>query len=889
MGPKQAAGIDAWLRQGGVVVTASDRASRAITTAYHRARRSEGLTGWAAPRVLDWQSFARDAWQQRSMDGRLLLNPVQEQALWTDIVAGEGSAAVALEESRRRLAAMAMEAHALICSYAPQLLDGRARSGWQQDAAAFSRWLAAFDDACRSSNALSTNRVPLELIPLLREEPAGRPPILLAGFDRLLPVEQTLFEAWGEWSLAADDSQPAAITHYEVPDEHSELAACAAWCRRKLQQNPDARLLILTQDAAKRRGEIERALLGSNGDDGPLRFEFSLGVPLNGVSVARSASMLLRWLDGSLREHEVDWLIASGHSARSQDETSALHAYMRKLRDRGLQRVQWTLRAFLLQPYARLLPQEWTRRMAAAQRQLQTAAQHPLSPLDCADLVPELLRTIGWPGDRSASSIEFQAARRFQQAVDACGSLGFRGVRITWHEFIAELDHAIAETLFAPESEDAPIVIAGPAESAGLHADAIWFLGATEDAWPAPGSLHPLLPAEVQRATSMPHAAAQLDWDVAQAVTARVLRSAPEACFSHARLTEGVETRASRLVLDIAGAPQPLPPDWNQIHRISPATELVRDVLSIPLSSGHTDIRGGSSVLTAQSQCAFKAFATARLSAQGWTRAEAALTPAIRGNLVHSVLHAIWAGPPDGIRTLDELLAIPDRRAFVAAHAERVMTNDLPPDVREQMPQRYLGLEQERLTRLITDWLNYEAARLPFMVAGTEMKSAKEIAGLMLNMRLDRIDRLNDGSYLVIDYKTGDVSQKLWDLPRPDDVQLPLYAGFALEPGQDLGGLVFAKVRAGDLCFTGRVGDAPSTLGGVLKNITSLKRTALTLEQLLAWRDAIERLARDFLDGRADVDPRDPPQTCARCGLYTLCRIQERELVTEEAMEGADE
>ena len=36
------------------------------------------------------------------------------------------------------------------------------------------------------------------------------------------------------------------------------------------------------------------------------------------------------------------------------------------------------------------------------------------------------------------------------------------------------------ETLFAPESRDAPIQIIGPAESAGLTADGVWFLGAND-------------------------------------------------------------------------------------------------------------------------------------------------------------------------------------------------------------------------------------------------------------------------------------------------------------------------------------------------------------------------------------------------------------------------
>jgi hypothetical protein len=54
-------------------------------------------------------------------------------------------------------------------------------------------------------------------------------------------------------------------------------------------------------------------------------------------------------------------------------------------------------------------------------------------------------------------------------------------------------------------------------------------------------------------------------------------------------------------------------------------------------------------------------------------------------------------------------------------------------------------------------------------------------------------------------------------------------------------------------------------------------KNPLTPAQLSDWRHAIERLARDFIAGRADVDPREYPETCERCGLYTLCRVRERE------------
>ena len=88
------------------------------------------------------------------------------------------------------------------------------------------------------------------------------------------------------------------------------------------------------------------------------------------------------------------------------------------------------------------------------------------------------LRQSAAPATQSQTSVEFQALRRWQQALDTAASLGFDGRRIAWHEFLAELEHAAEDILFAAQSSDAPIQIAGPAESAGLTADALWFLGA---------------------------------------------------------------------------------------------------------------------------------------------------------------------------------------------------------------------------------------------------------------------------------------------------------------------------------------------------------------------------------------------------------------------------
>jgi hypothetical protein len=362
MGANISAEIDARLREGGLVITASDRAARAVTSGFHRARRAQGLKAWPAPNVLDWHRFVRQSWETLSIDSRLLLNSTQEQSLWSGIIARGGHSAVLLEGPRRRLSSMAMEAHQLICSYAPRYLIASTRSAWQQDSAAFSQWLAEYDKQCRETNLLSMSRLPLELKVLLQNNKAPRSPLLLAGFDRLLPIQREVFDAWGDWQTVVENNLAPEIASYTAPDAKSELAACAQWCGLELAAEPQARLLVVTQDSARHRGDIERAFLHHTGSASP-RFEFSLGIPLLQTSLARSALLLLRWLAESLEEQELDWLLASGHAASDPQHTAALQAYMRALRRRGLERTQWTLAAFLRQPAGVELPPTWVRQM----------------------------------------------------------------------------------------------------------------------------------------------------------------------------------------------------------------------------------------------------------------------------------------------------------------------------------------------------------------------------------------------------------------------------------------------------------------------------------------------------------------------------------------------
>jgi ATP-dependent helicase/DNAse subunit B len=309
------------------------------------------------------------------------------------------------------------------------------------------------------------------------------------------------------------------------------------------------------------------------------------------------------------------------------------------------------------------------------------------------------------------------------------------------------------------------------------------------------------------------------------------------------------------------------------------------DATSVRYSSSL--LRGGASVLSWQSQCPFKAFASARLDAKDWDAAEIGLSAKQRGQLLHDVLHSIWSGPPRGIRSHSDLIGQTDLASFVRTHVRSVLKRKIPDAVRERMPAPYIDLEETRLVRLVAEWLEFESTRVSFTVAETESARAVTIAGLNMNLRLDRVDRLVDDSSLVIDYKTGNVDPKSWDPPRPDDLQLPLYKVFGLVPlqpslfdsygGPASGGLVFARIRPGDTCFAGRVADPKKTINPDLTGNSALVRRKLTGLDETTWKEYIDQLAMEFIHGRAPVNPRDYPKTCERCGLQSVCRIQDPE------------
>jgi ATP-dependent helicase/nuclease subunit B len=883
--------IAAAVEAGDTVIASSARAARALRRLYGEAQRAQGREAWQSPDILDWDSWLNRLWQKRLRSGsetRLLLTTLQEQQVWVQMVRPsiEGRRLISVPG----VAELAQQAYALLCAYgALDFLSGERLGG--PDVESFREWGRGFERKCRQEDWLSRSKLPLELQEAVlagQEEAPFR--LVLTGFDRVTPAQQDLIDAFKEQGHDIALAEPSEISPgqtsllVEAVDRRDEIATCAQWVQRELAAGAarayQCRIAVVVPGISRERPEIERAFrqvlapeaVAIGARDLPLPYEFSLGVSLADVPMARSALLLLRWMKQALLQDQVSWLLLSGFLCEQQDELLAIAEFDVNVRRRAMRQPEQDLDSFLQSAHP---PEKLRHRLQAARRLL-----HQDSALSFAQWVhvaDQMLEAVRWPGAHVLESEDFQVQARWSQLLDGLASLAFDGRIVDYAEFLEVLEQQANQTIFAPESRDAPVQILGPLEAAGLNFDALWFLGADDASWPAVGRPHPFLTRSLQRTHNMPHAETTADWKLAQQVTTRLERSAAKCVFSFplqnaegvcrpSTLVSSVVPRVTSKALRISiGANEAVAPDEDF------SALLIEDELAAVLPWPKEQDAGGAEILRRQAACPFQSFATRRLGARPMDATDWGLEARERGSVVHKILESLWTE----LRTRTALLeARRDARlhAIVEQHVKAALDKYRERTLKHSWSQAYLDAEQERMVALIEEWLAYEAQRADFAVEAGEEKLAATVGELKLQVRVDRIDAV-EGGRVIIDYKTGMLTGVSWDGARPDEPQLPLYAGF----GQidDLKGVLLGRVREDKVRFIGRVEDARL----VIPKDSKLIRPPYSAAMLQSWQNVLLDLGQQFLKGEAQVDPKQYPKTCEFCDLPGLCRIAESDPV----------
>jgi probable DNA repair protein len=647
--------------------------------------------------------------------------------------------------------------------------------------------------------------------------------------------------------------------------EADELSYVANRCRALLESSPQKRIGVVVPDLDERRSSVLRAMdgaffpaedpMGIESQGRP--YDVSLGVPLVELPPIRAAinslGLVLRTLDSAelsqwlLSPYLVDANQNAGRRARLDHE----------VRSQALQRLD----------AQRLI--ESKKIDSSLQKSLRSALKTKLGTRRTitafADYFARLLDSLGWPGEALGSD-EYQAVEAWRGVLDDLQHLD-DGSPLSTDEALNWLHRVSRDRVFQPESRDVPIQVMGRLESHGLCFDELMVIGLDSSNWPPGSDATTFLPFAEQREAGVPESAKELQLDIAKKELSAWLSAAACVFIGSVKLRNGQEMTRTELLSSI---PERAPD--GRYHRVASPAALIQAaskeaMLYIADTHGpviHDDDKalGGARLFEDQAQCPFRAFALHRLRIRPLEESTLGLDPRAHGNLLHHALEYFWAE----LNSHAALVALSDDelKDLLTASIDRSLEDN-------RVSQALQAIERVRLLALLLEWLKLrESGRSGFTVEAMEKEQLVSYQGFSFALKVDRIDRLDSGERIILDYKTGtNNNPRGWAARRIENPQLPLYA---LVSG-NVDGVAYAQVAKNACQFKGIAADA-ALLDGV---VSKLKFEDLEISDwqgwLDHWRDSLDTIAIELRTGLASVTP--TKNACQFCELPALCRIAE--------------
>ncbi len=871
-----------YIERGFTLLTPNQRLARRIKAQWDELQHPSGPAAWTPLPVAPLEVWLLQRWrlaaQQGSVPARVILDDARCRLLWQQVVAQDAGE---IELSLLRPAAAAEQAASARDTLIRWQLDPDSEElapefGFDADCTAFQRWRREFVRRLEEGGLVTPSDCLAELAKNARCQPGLR--LLLADFDEIPPLHRACLDALAEEIVALDSNgTPAEYSCRAYPDKQAELAAVARWvvaCRRA---DPDATVGVVLADMQRDRAPLEYLLrrehdcLGENYSSLPVNF--STGLSLDRVPVVRDALDILGSCTGTLPLGVVPALLQSRFTAIDDGHTDLGVKLISRVYEDGLGQVDpGRLRhlASTIKLKADSEPGLQLGAVLSAQSDLRLGRLR-LLPSGWLEPICAILDYWGWPGTGPLDSLEYQQVEHWYRTLEEYAAHDQVSGPVSFEDMLQALRFCCQRQPSQPQTADSPVQVLGPLEAAGLAFDHLWLCGLQGSLWPPAPRPNPFIPLPLQRRYDMPHATPDREWRFVERLTQQFLHSANRLIASYCKELEGVPELPSALLADwpqeaVSEDPASLPPSWIDMRRrISLESRRVEPAPALDDDERHT-LHGGSATLADQANCPFRAFALRRLQTRPLEDLRVGLSAAERGELVHEALFVLWGmlGDSDTLRQ-QEAAAL---RTQVARSAEAAIEKH-GPRLRPLVGAAALDLERLRLDSLLAQWLQLELARPPFRVIDLESEVSVSLAGLELSLRIDRIDELQAGGRLIIDYKTSRNGLADWLGERPKAPQLPLYA----IAGGTVSGLAYAELKPRQLRLLGLA--EAGGIDGVRSDIDKAvgrHSAAGTWQQLLQeWQRNLSRLARAFEQGEAQVDPLRG--ACDYCGLPSLCRV----------------
>ncbi len=859
--------------EGIAVVTPNLRLAQTLAREFDERQIASGLSVWESADILPFGAFVERLYADAlhadvPAQLALPLTDTQEQELWEGAIRASEWGELLLAVPRT--AADCRKAWGLVHAWG--IAGALGSFPGNEDARAFADWTKAYTRRCAREGNTDNARLADVVAPLLKE-PALRKPkcLVIYAFDVVPPQSQNFLDACAGHGIevlgCAPEAKESKASRIPFPSAREELEAAANWARAKLEAGAQ-RIGVVIPELGKRRRQVARVFTRvmhparslPGAEQAATPFNISLGEPLAEYALARAALSILELAAGEIPFEQASKLIRTPFLAGAESELSQRARLDAALRKQAPARVTLGKLVALIEGAPAL--RERLEGLFALVRE-QSGGER--SPHDWARSFSVLLDAAGFPGERALDSGEFQTQAKFNETLAEFAKLERVAPRMSFAHALARLRRLCADTLFQPETPDAPIQVLGVLESAGLEFDALWVSGLTDEAWPLAVTPNPFIPPALQRKAGIPEVSAEATLARGKRITDGWLAAANEVVVSHPTMEEDRALLASPLISTVPIGTQEMGTydRYRDLIFAARRSETVQDGQAPALATKTP--KGGTRILSDQAACPFRAFARHRLAAESLEEPVDGPDARTRGLLLHTLMKELWSEVKDSEGLHGDCSPAIERAAAAA--------------VREAMLEEpFAALERKRLAKLARDWLEVEREREPFEVVAIEEKRQLAAGGLELSGRIDRMDRLAAGGHALLDYKVGATSRKDWLGERPEEPQLPIYAVNATE---DVAAVSFAKLKTGDLRFSGYAREK-----GLLPKVEIYR----DWNGLIAgWKKEIDALGKGFASGHARVDPKKLLQTCRYCDLQPLCRVYERVNALAEGEGGGED
>lgn len=865
-----------------VILTPNRRLAAVFLKDFHNEQIKNQKICWESVGVFPINIWLQRLWQEVTAKQikkfPRLLSSSQEAIIWELLIKNSPESEILLQISET--AELALSAWNIINQWNVNL-DHQDLS-ITEDGKVFQHWALQFNKLCTDKDWLSLCQLPDRLSVELQKEIIQLPSqIILIGFTEFSPQYQKFFQLCEHLGTSILKHETPylneKIYHIGLTDELTEIYTLARWAKKTYDNTSEKKPQLIgcvIQNLEQIRDKVQQAFSEVFSTDNKLildsrvlPFNISAGKILTSYPIIHTGFFALRSPDEPISINEISYLLRTPYLGGAEQEylkRSELDIQLKNSNNLNL-----SYRELVeLTDSCPILTKHINSYIAQCNSLL-----NKLLPSQWAKEISNLLILLGWPGERSLNSIEYQTIQRWLELLREYATFdSFIGLQ-NFSQAKKYLNKLAASTSFQYQTPEAPIQVLGILEAAGLPFEHLWVMGMEDTKWPSSPKPNPFIPQRMQRILQMPHANAERELYYCDSIFSQFKQNAKNIILSYPLKNDTGNLRPSLFLENTTSLTLA---DLMLNDFLTPKQKIYQEKLLEPFSDEYgpsfslsEKLFGGAQMLKLQALCPFKAFSELRLHAKKYEIPQLGIKSKDKGILIHKALELIWSEIKDAA-TLKCLSSV-ELNKMIEKNVMQAATLILGI---QKIKKRYHTLELQRLINLLTEWMKKEAQRSDFKVLHLEHEKSYKLNQFTIHLRVDRIDEIN-GKKFIIDYKTGKNNNiKDWFGVRPSEPQLPLYC---ISEDSDAIGIAFAQIHTELTDFKG-VSDKDVGIKSV-KPISDISFENLKewQTQISEWKVSLENLSQNFALGQASINPKEE-QTCRQCHLKLLCRIHERDI-----------